>query len=104
MSGGGAPVPSKASTMVGPRRPRGRQTRISAERRNKKTLVGRSCICSCMRTRLLSPGRRGERSRETQPCLPGRSTEVVEVVALEQMVNRPDVVLVDDPVGNELPE
>jgi hypothetical protein len=32
-----------------------------------KALVGRSCICSCIRTRPLSSGRRGDRSRETQP-------------------------------------
>ena len=36
--------------------------------------------------------------------LPGRTAEVVEVVALEQAVYGPGIVLVDDPVGDELPE
>jgi len=69
-----------------------------------KALVEASCLCSCIRTRLLNFGRLGDQSRETRPRLPGRSTEVVEVVALEQVVHGPGVVLVDDPVGDELPE
>ena len=69
-----------------------------------KALVGRPCLCSCIRTRLLNFGRLGDHSRETRPCLPGRSAEVVEVVALEQVVHGPGIVLVDDPVGDELPE
>ena len=36
--------------------------------------------------------------------LPSRSAEVVEVVAPEQVVHGPGVVLVDDPIGDELPE
>ncbi len=36
--------------------------------------------------------------------LRGRSAEVVEVVALEQVVHGPCIVLVSDPVGDELPE
>ena len=67
-------------------------------------LASRSLICSCIRTRLLSFGGLGDQSRETRPCLPGRSAEVVEVVALEQVVHGPGIVLVDDPVGDELPE
>ena len=69
-----------------------------------KGLVGRSCICSCIRTRLLNFGRLDDQFRETRPCLPGRSAKVVEVVALEQMVYGPGVLLVDDPIGDELPE
>ena len=69
-----------------------------------KALVGASCLCSCIRTLLLSASPLGDQSRETRPWLPGRSAEVVEVVALEQAVYGPGIVLVDDPVGDELPE
>lgn len=69
-----------------------------------KALVGASCLCSCIRTRLLNFGRLGNQSRETRPWLPVRSAEVVEVVALEQVVHDSRVVLVYNPVGDELPE
>lgn len=69
-----------------------------------KVLVGASCICSCIRTLLLSASPLRDQSRETRSWLPVRSAEVVEVVALEQMVYGPGVVLVDDPIGDELPE
>ena len=44
-----------------------------------KVLAGRSCICSCIRTRLLSSGRRGDRSRETLPWLLRREREPLTV-------------------------
>jgi len=49
-----------------------------------KALVRASCLCSCIRTRLLNFGRLGDQSRETRPRLPGRSAEVVEVVTLSR--------------------
>ena len=82
----GACAPPRGARLTSGRSGGGhRPTRDRRVHDRANMLAGASCLCSCIRTRLLNFGRLGNQSRETRRCPAGRSAGVAQLVNLAQV-------------------